>query len=84
MRFPLKEILPHLSLVQAHTMVSATVRGAIVLSGSCRRPLGHQLAPLETLLFALMEEVPDTRTLKPGIRPDREWITVQLEVDIQQ
>ncbi len=40
--------------------------------------------PLEALLFALMEDAPDTRTLKPGIRPGREWITVELEVDVQQ
>jgi len=42
------------------------------------------VTPLEALLFALMEAAPDTRTLKPGIRPGREWITVQLEVDVQQ
>jgi hypothetical protein len=42
------------------------------------------VTPLEALLFAIMEDAPDTRTLKPGVRPGREWITVELEVDVQE
>ncbi len=40
--------------------------------------------PLEELLFALVEEAPATRTLIPGVRPTREWVTTQLEVRIQR
>lgn len=40
--------------------------------------------PLEELLFALVVEAQGTRTLIPGVRPTREWVTAQLEVRIQR
>ncbi|MFL5588391.1 MAG: caspase domain-containing protein [Ktedonobacteraceae bacterium] len=40
--------------------------------------------PLEELLFALVEGAPAMRTLIPGVRPTREWVTTQLEVCIQR
>lgn len=38
--------------------------------------------PLEELLFALMQEAPATRDLRPGLHPGWEWTTAQLEIDV--
>jgi hypothetical protein len=54
-------------------------------SGPRRGAQTYQPAtPLEELLFALMEEAPDTRTFRPGVRPTREWFTDQIIVDVRE
>jgi len=44
----------------------------------------HPRTPLEHLLCVLIEDTPGTRNLRPSVRPSREWITCQRDVDTRQ